>query len=127
MGRVPDEPWGSEPGATASGGIPYIRLSGPLAPNRLALINVILARPDAGLFERQLDLEALRREDLPDGSEKCLGVIDTGANVSSITPDLLGPLGLQRDGRRKMAVPTDPEGVWETTYAVSWSSVERST
>jgi hypothetical protein len=118
MGRVPDEPGGNEPGAAAGGGIPYIRLTGRLDPNRLALVNVILARPDAGLFEQQLDLDALRRQDLPDGSEKRLGVIDTGANVSSITPDLLGSLGLQRDGQRKMTVPTDPEGVWEPTYAV---------
>jgi hypothetical protein len=118
MGRVSDDPGGSEPGADAGEGIPYILRSGRLEPNRLALIDVILARPDAGLFERQLDLEALRRQDLPDGSARHPGVVDTGATASSITPDLLGFLGLQRDGRRKVAVPTDPEGKWEPTYAV---------
>jgi len=118
MGRVPDDLGGSEQGTTAGGGFPYIRLTGRLDPNRLALVNVVLARPDAGLFERQLDLEALRRQDLPEGSEKHPGVIDTGATVSSITPDLLGSLGLQSVGRRKIAVPTDPEGIWEPTYAV---------
>lgn len=118
MGRVSDDPGGSEPDTAAGGVVPYIRLTGRLDPNRLALVNVILAHPDAGLYEQQLDLEALRRQDLPDGSEKLLGVIDTGANVSSITPDLLGSLGLQRVGQRKVAVPNDPEGEWEPTYAV---------
>jgi hypothetical protein len=118
MGCVSDDPGRAEPGADVGGGIPYFRLTGRLDPNRLALVDVVLARPDAGLFERQLDLEALRRQELPDGSAKHPGVIDTGATVSSITPDLLGFLGLQRDGRRKVAVPTDPEGKWEPTYAV---------
>jgi hypothetical protein len=118
MGRISDDPGGSEPGAAAGGGPPYIRLTGPLDPNRLALINVILARPDVGLFEQQLDLETLRRQDLPDGSDRLPGVLDTGATVSSITPDLLGSLGLQEDGgQRQIKVPTDPEGKWEPTYA----------
>jgi hypothetical protein len=110
MGRIPDDLGGSEQDTGAGGGFPYIRLTGRLDPNRLALVNVVLARPDVGLFERQLDLEALRRQDLPDGSARHPGVIDTGATVSSITPDLLGFLCLQRVGRRKVAVPTDPEG-----------------
>ena len=118
MGRVSDDPAENEPGTDAGGRFPYICLTGPLDPNRLALINVILARPDAGVSERQLDLEALRRQDLPDDSARYPGVIDTGATVSSITPDLLGFLGLHKVGRRKVAVPTDPEGRWEPTYAV---------
>lgn len=81
MGRVPVGPRGIEPGATASGGISHIPLTGRLAPNGLALVDVILAHPDTGLFERQLDLEALRRQDLPDGSERCPGLIDTGATI----------------------------------------------
>jgi len=118
MSRISDDPGGSEPDAAAGGGAPYIRLTGRLDPSRLALVNVILARPDAGLFEQQLDLEELRRQDLPDGSDRLPGVIDTGATVSSITPDLLGSLGLQKDGgQRKIKVPTDPEGKWEPTYA----------
>jgi hypothetical protein len=65
MGRISDDSGGTESAADAGEGIPYILRSGWLEPNRLALIDVILARPDAGLFERQLDLAALRTQDLP--------------------------------------------------------------
>jgi hypothetical protein len=116
MGHAPDPPAGREPGAIA---YTYIPLTGRLDPNGFALVNVILAHPDTRLIGRQLDLETLRRQDLPDRSERHPGLIDTGANRSSITPDLAGSLGLQEDGGyRLVKAPSDREWKREPTFAV---------
>jgi hypothetical protein len=54
-----------------------------------------------------------------DRSARRPGLIDTGANRSSITPELLGFLGLQEDGgHRWVKGPSDPECRQEPTYAV---------
>jgi hypothetical protein len=116
MGREPDPRVGSEPGEIA---YTYIPVTARLDPNGFALVNVILAHPDTRLIDRGLDLETLRRQDLPDRSERHPGLIDTGANRSSITPDLAGSLGLQEDGDyRLVKAPSGREWKREPTFAV---------
>jgi hypothetical protein len=64
-------------------------------------------------------LETLRTNELPDRSARHPGLIDTGANRSSITPELLGFLGLEEDGgSRRVKRPSDREWRQEPTYAV---------
>lgn len=114
MGRAPDPPGGSEPGVST-----YIHLTGRLDDYGLALVDVILAHPDTRLIGQVPDLETLHNNELPDGSARHPGLIDTGANRSSITPELLGFLGLQEDGgHRRVKRPSDPEWRQEPTYAV---------
>jgi len=114
MGRAPDPPGGSEPGA-----ITYIPLTGRLDRDGFALVDVILAHPETRLIGRVPNLETLRNHELPDRSALHPGLIDTGANGSSITPELLGFLGLQGDGgHRRVKRPGDPEWTQEPTYAV---------